>query len=188
MLWMASSSNVPYPQEEKSRQPRVATWSRWRCRAFVGSARDPNCVCSQVRVLRSWWARNGSGKSSFAEAAEFALTGSSLRWAGKSVDWKNGWRNLHAGDARLIEVALRVEGERAQRTVRVRWTSDRLESAETVVIIPGRGRHSLDSLGWSTAVKTFRPFLPYKELSAISEGRPIDRYRALMPMLGMESL
>ena len=132
--------------------------------------------------------RNGSGKSSFAEAAEFALTGSSLRWAGKSVDWKNGWRNLHSADGRLIEVELRVEGEREHRTVRVRWTSDKLESAETVVTIPGRGRHSLESLGWNTAVKTFRPFLPYKELSSISEGRPIDRYRALMPMLGMEHL
>ena len=42
--------------------------------------------------------RNGSGKSSIAEALEFALTGDSLRWAGKSLDWKNGWRNLHAQD------------------------------------------------------------------------------------------
>ena len=38
--------------------------------------------------------RNGSGKSSFAEAAEFALTGDSLRWSGKSQEWKSGWRNL----------------------------------------------------------------------------------------------
>ena len=132
--------------------------------------------------------RNGSGKSSIAEALEFALTGDSLRWAGKSLEWKNGWRNLHAQDDPAITVELRVDGEREPRTVRVNWSSGKLESAKTAVTVPGRGRQSLGSLGWSDAVKTFRPFLPYKELSTISEGRPIDRYNALAPMLGMETL
>ena len=132
--------------------------------------------------------RNGSGKSSIAEALEFALTGDSLRWAGKSLEWKNGWRNLHAQDNPAITVGLRVDGEREPRTVRVNWSSRKLESAKTAVTVPGRGRQSLGSLGWSDAVRTFRPFLPYKELSTISEGRPIDRYNALAPMLGMETL
>ena len=132
--------------------------------------------------------RNGSGKSSFAEAAEFALTGDSLRWSGKSLDWKRGWRNLHADAAPEIKVTMRVEGEREPRAVRVRWTSGRLESAETEVTVPGQGRHSLDSLGWRAAVQSFRPFLSYTELTTIAGGRPIDRYNALAPMLGMESL
>lgn len=132
--------------------------------------------------------RNGSGKSSIAEALEFALTGDSLRWAGKSLDWKNGWRNLHAQDDPAITVKLRVDGEREPRTVRVNWSNSKLESAKTAVAVPGRGRQSLGSLGWSDAIRTFRPFLPYKELSTISEGRPIDRYNALAPMLGMEAL
>ncbi len=132
--------------------------------------------------------RNGSGKSSIAEALEFALTGDSLRWAGKSLDWKNGWSNLHAQDDPAITVELRVDGEREPRTVRVNWSNSKLESGKTAVTVPGRGRQSLSSLGWSDAVKTFRPFLPYKELSTISEGRPIDRYNALAPMLGMEAL
>ena len=132
--------------------------------------------------------RNGSGKSSIAEALEFALTGDSLRWAGKSLDWKNGWRNLHAQDDPTITVELRVDGEREPRTVRVNWSSPKLESAKTAVTVPGHGRQNLGSLGWNDAVKTFRPFLPYKELSTISEGRPIDRYNALAPMLGMEAL
>lgn len=132
--------------------------------------------------------RNGSGKSSFAEALEFAMTGDSLRWAGKSLEWKNGWCNLHAQDDPAITVELRVDGERERRTVRVNWSSAKLESARTAVTVPGYGRQDLRSLGWSEAVKTFRPFLPYKELSTISEGRPIDRYNALAPMLGMEAL
>ena len=132
--------------------------------------------------------RNGSGKSSFAEALEFAMTGDSLRWAGKSLEWKNGWRNLHAQDTPGITVELRVDGERQPRTVRVNWSSSKLESAKTAVTVPGYGHQDLSALGWSDAVKTFRPFLPYKELSTISEGRPIDRYNALAPMLGMEAL
>src|SRR5689334_5280753 len=40
--------------------------------------------------------RNGSGKSSFAEAAELALTGDSKRWSGRTVVWRKGWRNLHS--------------------------------------------------------------------------------------------
>ena len=132
--------------------------------------------------------RNGSGKSSFAEAAEFALTGDSLRWSGKSQEWKSGWRNLHEEADPQIKVSMRVEGEREPRVVRVRWTSDKLESAKTEVTIPGEGRHSLDSLGWRAPVKSFRPFLSYTELTTITGGRPVERYNALAPMLGMESL
>jgi hypothetical protein len=39
--------------------------------------------------------RNGSGKSSFAEAIEMLLTGDNRRWAERSVIWREGWRNLH---------------------------------------------------------------------------------------------
>ena len=40
--------------------------------------------------------RNGSGKSSFAEALELLLTGDTFRWKEKrSKVWKEGWRNLH---------------------------------------------------------------------------------------------
>ena len=132
--------------------------------------------------------RNGSGKSSIAEAAELTLTGNSVRWLGKSLEWKRGWRNLHTENNSVITVGLRVDGERQPRTVRVTWASDELESSETVVTVPGSGQEDLDSLGWSAALKTFRPFLSYSELSTIIEGKPVDRYNALAPMLGMESL
>lgn len=36
--------------------------------------------------------RNGSGKSSFAEAAELALTDDSMRWAQRPVVFRDGWR------------------------------------------------------------------------------------------------
>jgi AAA domain len=39
--------------------------------------------------------RNGSGKSSLAEAAELALTDDNKRWSGDTQVWRDGWRNLH---------------------------------------------------------------------------------------------
>ena len=39
--------------------------------------------------------RNGSGKSSFAEALELALTGTSYRWRERQSLWSESWRNLH---------------------------------------------------------------------------------------------
>ncbi|MEO2198538.1 MAG: AAA family ATPase, partial [bacterium] len=46
--------------------------------------------------------RNGSGKSSFAEALELLLTGENKRWADRSKTWSEGWRNLHTSDACAI--------------------------------------------------------------------------------------
>ncbi len=132
--------------------------------------------------------RNGSGKSSIAEAAEFALTGDSLRWSGRTREWQKGWRNLHTSSDPEILVKLQVDGEQKPSSVQVNWESADLESTQTVVTVPGQRDHNLDSLGWSQAMKTFRPFLSYKELTTIIEGRPIDRYNALAPMLGMEAL
>jgi DNA repair exonuclease SbcCD ATPase subunit len=55
--------------------------------------------------------RNGSGKSSFAEAAEIALTGTNARWRDRSSVWREGWRNLHRGDAQpSVQVDLHVDG------------------------------------------------------------------------------
>ncbi len=40
---------------------------------------------------------NGCGKSSFAEAAERVITGTTLRWEGSATDAREDWRNVHHG-------------------------------------------------------------------------------------------
>ena len=55
--------------------------------------------------------RNGSGKSSFAEGAEVLLTGTSLRWEGRTKAWKLGWRNLHQAHTASVSADLLVEGD-----------------------------------------------------------------------------
>ena len=51
--------------------------------------------------------RNGSGKSSFAEALELLLTGQNRRWEDRSAVWKGGWRNLHWSGPVAIAATLR---------------------------------------------------------------------------------
>jgi hypothetical protein len=45
--------------------------------------------------------RNGSGKSSFAEAVELLTTGTNRRWSTRSKVWRESWRNLHHGSSDL---------------------------------------------------------------------------------------
>ena len=66
--------------------------------------------------------RNGSGKSSFAEAAELALTGECSRWANRKAKiWQEGWSNLHATEPPRISVDLALEGEPCTRTHVGEW-------------------------------------------------------------------
>lgn len=59
--------------------------------------------------------RNGSGKSSFAEAIETAFTGRSSRWDGRNAVWRGEWRNLHDGTQPKIErPVVRRRGPRAE--------------------------------------------------------------------------
>ena len=54
--------------------------------------------------------RNGSGKSSFAEALEVLLTGDLRRWAKLSAVWQQGWRSMHQSDHAEITAEFLVEG------------------------------------------------------------------------------
>ena len=60
--------------------------------------------------------RNGSGKSSFAEALEVALTGNTYRWSDdRPAVWRQHWRNIHDGEDPRIDVVIAEEGEAPPR-------------------------------------------------------------------------
>ncbi|WP_230598245.1 AAA family ATPase [Rhodococcoides fascians] len=67
--------------------------------------------------------RNGSGKSSFAEALEFAVTGKSYRWEKKAKLWADTWRNLHAPNTCEVRIGLTIEGSEPT-VVGVDWDKD----------------------------------------------------------------
>jgi recombinational DNA repair ATPase RecF len=133
--------------------------------------------------------RNGSGKSSFAEAAELALTGDNKRWSDRSAVWRDGWRNLHtAGDSR-ITVELTADGQQGAIKVTRDWPPGAgLDSAASCVQVPGSARKPLDTMSWSAPLDLFRPFLSYSELGALVSGKPTEMYDAIQAILGLDQL
>ncbi len=95
--------------------------------------------------------RNGSGKSSIAEALEMALTGSSYRWSKQSnAVWTAKWRNLHGDVPAEIRVELAEEGQ-GVTTIGVDWSSDAgLTDGTHWVQRPGAKRQpGRETLGWA---------------------------------------
>jgi energy-coupling factor transporter ATP-binding protein EcfA2 len=132
--------------------------------------------------------RNGSGKSTFAEALEALLTGNLSRWKDAKGAQREGWRSIHQpGDAQ-ITADLLVEGT-GRATVRRTWPAgaEFTGSSATVQVAGGKVMPGLDQLGWATGLQAHRPFLSHAELAAFS-GRPSDLHDVLLSVLGMEDL
>jgi recombinational DNA repair ATPase RecF len=132
--------------------------------------------------------RNGSGKSSFADATELALTGLSSRWANKAKLWEEGWACLHHQGPRSIELRLVAEGQKGDVTLRRSWAADAsLEDAKATVQRSGETQQPLASLGLDSALATWRPFLSYSELGGLVDEGPSKLYDAISAVLGLES-
>lgn len=129
--------------------------------------------------------RNGSGKSSFAEALELLLTECNLRWDGKAKAWAEGWRNLHAPGTTKVEATFRVDGQPSPLAVSKTWPAgagldddiDRTVSGAFV---------AWDALGWDEALERYRPLLSYNELGTMFSDRSNQLYDALAAVLGLE--
>jgi energy-coupling factor transporter ATP-binding protein EcfA2 len=131
--------------------------------------------------------RNGSGKSSFAEALEVLLTGELKRWEKLSAVWRQGWRSMHQPGQAEITAEFLVEGAgpaEAQRT----WPkgADFTESSASVQFA-GEKRTALQRLDWSKALADYRPLLSHSELEAFF-GSPSGLYELLASVLGLEDL
>lgn len=134
--------------------------------------------------------RNGSGKSSFVEGLEFALTGQSYRWHNKRAKmWADSWRNLHEGAPCEVRVEFAVPGSKAT-TVGVDWADDAdLTGSATWTQVAGAKRQSgTGSLGWSSAIDIYRPLLTYDEIGALLDQEPSKLYDALATLLGLEEI
>ncbi|MXZ70762.1 MAG: AAA family ATPase [Acidobacteria bacterium] len=133
--------------------------------------------------------RNGSGKSSFAEALELLLTGENRRWADRSAVWKQGWRNLHSTESAEIETTFTIEGERQPLVIGCTWPAGETDLEATTPIVRGpRHGDGRSALGWDGALSTYRPLLPYNELGSIADRKPSDLFDMMSAALGIESL
>ena len=132
--------------------------------------------------------RNGSGKSSFAEALELLLTGKNQRWEGRSAVWKEGWRNLHWSGPAEVVATFSVEERPQPLTARRVWVEGADLEAGTDEVDGVNGGNSRSALGWDEEVATYRPFLPYNELGSIPDYRPTELYDMMSAALGLEAL
>ena len=134
--------------------------------------------------------RNGSGKSSFAEAAELAMTGDNKRWSGdRSAVWREGWRNLHTHGQTRIRAELTADGQPGVIKVVREWPDGaRLDDATSYVQAHGQPRQPLTKADWWPQLELFRPFLSYTELGALLNGRPSEMYDAIQAILGLDQL
>ena len=133
--------------------------------------------------------RNGSGKSSFSDALEVALTGDSYRWKDKAVEWKRGWRNLHRSDTARVEARFTVDGHRGGTVVHRSWEADTadIDDATAWAQHHGQTRTDLAGLGWSGPIDLYRPLLSYTELGVILSN-PSTLFDTLSAVLGLEQL
>ena len=134
--------------------------------------------------------RNGSGKSSFAESVELAMTGQNKRWAPpRSAIWRDAWRNLHHPDTSRIAVELAIDGRAGTTRLTREWAAgDALEAGTSFCQPVGEPRRSLAEMGWERPLEFYRPFLSYAELGALVDGKPSEMYDALARILGLDEL
>ena len=133
--------------------------------------------------------RNGSGKSSFAEALELLLTGENRRWANKASVWQQGWRNLHWEGPVEIEATLNIEGEPQPLIARREWpVGAGAPDAVPPTLRGARRGDSFAAIGWEAALSTYRPFLPYNELGSIPDFKPSELYDMMSAALGLDAL
>lgn len=176
----------PRPETVDGRYP--ALLQSIRVEGFRGVGPEATLEISPGPGLTLVVGRNGSGKSSFAEALELLLTGSNSRWSTRSAIWREGWRNLHHSDAR-IDAEFVLEGSKGTTLISRSWAPGaKLEEAETLVTGSGSKASTIDDLGWAAAVEMYRPFLSYSELGSMLDAGPSALYDALSAILGLEDL
>ena len=133
--------------------------------------------------------RNGSGKSSFAEALwSSPLTGDNQRWARRTLVWKEGWRNLHHRPTR-IEATFEVEGLPGGAMVTRQWSAGAKLEQSTVDVQPhGKPKTDLSYFEWADALVSYRPFLSYSELGSLLDEGPSKLFDAVALVLGLDEL
>ncbi|TDD70269.1 recombinase RecF [Jiangella aurantiaca] len=183
-----SEGSVPRPPAPPESAPPVGAFvTSIRVEGFRGIGPAAELTLHPSPGLTVVAGRNGSGKSSFSEALELALTGNSYRWSKRTAVWSEHWRNLHHSASASILVGLAEEGT-GTTTVGVDW-ADGAGLGDRQVWVQrsgGRRESGATSLGWSRPLELYRPILSYEELGGILQEGPSRLFDALDAILGIE--
>ncbi|WP_375426066.1 AAA family ATPase [uncultured Friedmanniella sp.] len=136
--------------------------------------------------------RNGSGKSSLAEALECALTGTTTRWQRRVAnrEFQAAWRNLHHPHVCRIEVAL-AQVEAGEATLTASWPQGETDVSRPEVSYQVAGQRQQkvqDALGWHAALQTYRPMLSYDDLGHLLTAKPSELHDSIAGALALDEL
>ena len=135
--------------------------------------------------------RNGSGKSSFAEALEHLLTGRLRRLEdAATVAFRDGLRHVGwSGDVKM-EAKFAVAGLDGGITrTRVLPVGEKETALSQMPISVRDGRDQpISDLGWEEAAQTWRPVLSTSEIAGLSRSRPTEIAAAMLEALSLEDL
>lgn len=173
--------------DDKAAAPRVFL-QRVQVSGFRGIGAPAELKLQPGPGLTVVCGRNGSGKSSFADALEVLFTGQLKRWERRSADWQETWRCLHHADT-SVRAEVLVEGVPGATVLSRSWpeAEKRLEGAKTTVQAVGKPKATLEDFGWERAAAEFRPFLSHAELEALLD-QPKALHDQLADLLGLEDL
>lgn len=134
--------------------------------------------------------RNGSGKSSLAEALELLLYGDLSRWGGKSLEWKKGWANIHAEGPVFVEAELVVDGRPEPLVVRREWSGSLGAKPGPGTLSARYGSTVVEHTGLpnETQRALYRPILSYGDLGRRLENKPSELFDDVAGMLGLDAL
>ncbi len=151
-------------------------------RAFRGIGPERALKLNEGPGLTVVSGRNGSGKSSFAEAAELLFTNTCSRFTTPVAS--EGWRNRHEPNPPLIAAEVTVEGL-GHVTFSRKWGHEAtLASGETVVKLPDATVPIADT-GWLGAATEYPPFLAYSQLGDMFDANS-QLHDALVRGLGLD--
>ncbi|MBD0862449.1 AAA family ATPase [Gordonia sp. zg691] len=170
-------------------KPAGAFLREIRVRGFRGIGPEATLTVAPSPGITVVSGRNGSGKSSFAEAFEYAMTGQSYRWRNKAKLWVDSWRNLHEGNPCEVCVDFTIE-DGPRTSIGAEWAvGAELDEAKHWSQRRGEKRQNgVGALGWSTAVEIYRPILSYDEIGGLLEQEPSKLYDALDRLLALDEI